>query len=306
LEAKDQLKGISMSVSSLGYAVIEATDIAAWKSFGTEVLGLMGTDSADGGVRLRMDERPFRIAVVPGGQDRFVASGWELPSAEAYDALLKSLTDAGVAVEHGSKDDAADRKVRALARCKDPSGNLLEVYHGRIYDYAPFISPTGVSGFVTGNMGLGHVVLPAPKVEETRAFYKKFLGFGDTDEMRVPIGVPDHPGLALYFLHCNNPRHHSLALFEAEIPGGLVHLMIEVNQFDDLGRAVDRCKKKGAPISINMGRHSNDLMVSTYIKTPSGFDVEYGWDGWQVDWNDYVPTKSEIFSLWGHPEMQGG
>jgi 3,4-dihydroxy-9,10-secoandrosta-1,3,5(10)-triene-9,17-dione 4,5-dioxygenase len=295
-----------MTVSSLGYSIIEATDIAAWRKFGTEVLGLMAVDAPDGGVRFRMDERPFRLAVVPGAADRFVAAGWELPSVEAYDATLKALREAGVAVEAASAAEAADRKVRGFSRCKDPSGNGLEIYHGRVYDYAPFISPLGVSGFVTGNMGLGHVVLPAPKVEETRAFYKTHLGFGDTDEMRVPIGVPEHPGLALYFLHCDNPRHHSLALFEADIPGGLVHVMIEVEQFDDLGRCIDRCRKGGAPIAINLGRHSNDLMVSAYIKTPSGFDVEYGWDGWQVDWSDYVPTKSEIFSLWGHPEMQGG
>jgi 3,4-dihydroxy-9,10-secoandrosta-1,3,5(10)-triene-9,17-dione 4,5-dioxygenase len=295
-----------MTTSSLGYAIIEATDIAAWRKFGVDVLGLMAVETADGGLRFRMDERPFRIAVVPAKQDRFVAAGWEMPNVEAYETVLKSLSEAGVEVARGSAADAADRKVRELARCKDPSGNNLEIYHGRVYDYAPFASPAAVSGFVTGNMGLGHVVLPAPKVEETRAFYKKHFGFGDTDEMRVPIGVPDHPGLALYFLHCDNPRHHSLALFEAEIPGGLVHLMLEVKEFDDLGRCIDRCKKNGTPISINMGRHSNDLMVSSYIKTPSGFDIEYGWDGWQVDWSDYVPTKSEIFSLWGHPEMSGG
>jgi 3,4-dihydroxy-9,10-secoandrosta-1,3,5(10)-triene-9,17-dione 4,5-dioxygenase len=295
-----------MTVSSLGYAVIETKDIAAWRTFGADVLGLMPVDGPDGGVRFRMDERPVRLAIVPGDQDRFVASGWELPSQDAYHGTLKALADAGVAIEDGTAAEAADRKVRALARCQDPSGNRLEIYHGRVYDYTPFVSPAGVSGFVTGNMGLGHVVLPAPKIEETRGFYKALLGFGDTDEMRVPIGVPDHPGLALYFLHCNNPRHHSVALFEADIPGGLVHVMLEVNKFDDLGRCIDRCKAHGAPVSISLGRHSNDLMVSSYIKTPSGFDVEYGWDGWQVDWSNYVPTKSEIFSLWGHPEMKGG
>ena len=62
----------------------------------------------------------------------------------------------------------------------------------------------------------------------------------------------------------------------------------------------------GAPVSITLGRHSNDRMVSFYVRTPSGFDVEFGWDGWQVDWSNYVPTRSEIFSLWGHPEMKGG
>lgn len=294
-----------MGVASLGYVLIESKDPAAWRKFGAEVLGLMPVDAADG-VRFRMDERPFRIAVRSAEEDRFVAAGWELPNEESYNACLAALEGAGFGVEHGSKAEAADRKVRALAHCKDPSGNRMELFHGRTYDYAPFISPVGVTGFLTGNMGLGHVVLPAPKIEETRSFYKNFLGFGDTDEMRVPIGVPDHPGLALYFLHCDNPRHHSLALFEADIPSGLVHVMIEVAKLDDLGYCIDRCKRGGAPIAINLGRHSNDRMVSAYIKTPSGFDVEYGWDGWQVDWSDYVPTKSEIFSLWGHPEMNGG
>jgi 3,4-dihydroxy-9,10-secoandrosta-1,3,5(10)-triene-9,17-dione 4,5-dioxygenase len=295
-----------MTISSLGYVVVESADPESWRRFGADVLGLMPADSADGGVRFRMDDRPFRLAIVPGKEDRFVAAGWELPSREAFDATIASLREAGVAVEPGSKADAADRLVHQLARCQDPSGNQLELFYGRFYDYAPFVSPAGVSGFVTGNMGLGHVVLPAPKIEETRSFYKTLLGFADTDEMRVPIGVPEHPGLALYFLHCNNPRHHSVALFEAEIPGGLVHLMIEVEKLDDLGRCIDRCKRHGTPISINMGRHSNDLMVSSYIKSPSGFDVEYGWDAWQVDWSDYVPTRSAIFSLWGHPEMNGG
>jgi 3,4-dihydroxy-9,10-secoandrosta-1,3,5(10)-triene-9,17-dione 4,5-dioxygenase len=295
-----------MAVSSLGYAVIESKDPAAWRKFGTEVLGLMAVDAPDGGIRFRMDERPFRIAIVPGEEDRFVTAGWELPSREAFDAAVEAVAASGAGVEHGSAAEAADRKVRALARCQDPSGNRLELFEGRVQDYTPFTSPAGVSGFLTGNMGMGHVVLPAPRIEETRAFYKTVLGFGDTDEMRVPIGVPDHPGLALYFLHCANPRHHSVALFEAEIPGGLVHMMLEVEKFDDLGRCIDRCKRLGAPISINMGRHSNDRMVSTYIKTPSGFDVEYGWDAWQVDWTNYIPTKSEIFSLWGHPEMNGG
>jgi 3,4-dihydroxy-9,10-secoandrosta-1,3,5(10)-triene-9,17-dione 4,5-dioxygenase len=295
-----------MGVASLGYVLIESRDPAAWRNFGAGVLGLMPVDGADGGVRFRMDDRPFRIAIIPGNEDRFVAAGWELPGEDAFKICLKALAQADIAVEHGSAAEAADRKVRAFVRCQDPSGNRLELYQGRVYDYSPFVSPAGVSGFVTGNMGLGHVVLPAPKVEETRGFYKTLLGFGDTDEMRVPIGVPDHPGLALYFLHCDNPRHHSVALFEAEIPSGLVHLMVEVEKLDDLGRCIDRCKRLGAPIAINIGRHSNDRMVSTYIKTPSGFDVEFGWDAWQVDWSDYVPTKSEIFSLWGHPEMNGG
>lgn len=295
-----------MTISSCGYAIIEATDPAAWRSFGADVLGLMPVDTKDGGVRFRMDDRPFRLAIVPGQQDRFLATGWELSGKAAFETCLETLAKAGVEITRGTKAEAADRAVRELARCQDPSGNRLELYHGRVLDYGQFVSPAGVTGFVTEGMGFGHVVLPAPQVEACRNFYIELLGFADTDEMRVPIGVPDHPGLALYFLHCDNPRHHSLALFEAEIPTGLVHLMIEARTLDDVGRAIDRCKQHGAPVSITLGRHSNDRMVSFYLRTPAGFDIEYGWDGWQVDWENYIPTKSEIFSLWGHPEMKGG
>jgi 3,4-dihydroxy-9,10-secoandrosta-1,3,5(10)-triene-9,17-dione 4,5-dioxygenase len=295
-----------MTVSSLGYAIIEAVDPSVWRSFGADVLGLMPIDAPGGGIRFKMDDRPFRLAIIPGKQDRFLAAGWELPSKAAFEACLDTLTKAKIKVERGSKEEAADRSVRELARCQDPSGNSVELYHGRILDYAPFISPAGVKSFVTGDMGFGHVVLPAPKVDASHDFYTRLLGFGDTDEMRVPIGVPDHPGLALYFLHCDNPRHHSLALFEAEFPTGLVHLMIEADNLDDVGRTIDRCKAHQVPISITLGRHSNDRMVSFYLRTPAGFDVEFGWDAWQVDWKTYIPTKSEIFSLWGHPEMKGG
>ncbi len=291
-----------MTISSLGYAIIEATDPVAWRRFGSEILGLMPVDSPrDGGVRLRLDERPFRFAVVPGKQDRFVAAGWELPGQDAFEACLETLSRAGVAIERASKEDAVDRCVTALARCQDPCGNRLELYYGRLYDYTPFVSPVGISGFVTGNMGFGHVVLPAPDVAACRSFYTTVLGFKDTDEMRVYFkGGPDDPGLGLYFMHCDNPRHHSLALFEAPHPSGLIHLMIEATKLDDVGYALDRCMANKVPITSTLGRHSNDRMVSFYLKTPGGFDVEFGWDGWQVDWETYQPTFSMIPSLWGH------
>ena len=57
----------------------------------------------------------------------------------------------------------------------------MELYHGRFRDYQPFRSPQGVSGFVTGDLGMGHVVLPAPDLAASLAFYQQFLGFADTD-----------------------------------------------------------------------------------------------------------------------------
>jgi 3,4-dihydroxy-9,10-secoandrosta-1,3,5(10)-triene-9,17-dione 4,5-dioxygenase len=41
-------------------------------------------------------------------------------------------------------------------------------------------------------------------------------------------------------------------------------------------------------------------MVSFYMKTPGGFDVEYGTGGIRPDWATFSPTVSLKESLWGH------
>jgi 3,4-dihydroxy-9,10-secoandrosta-1,3,5(10)-triene-9,17-dione 4,5-dioxygenase len=80
----------------------------------------------------------------------------------------------------------------------------------------------------------------------------------------------------------------------------IVHLMIEVGTLDDVGRALDRCIRRKATISSTLGRHANDQMVSFYVQTPSGFDIEYGTDGLQVDDETWVTRESTAVSLWGH------
>lgn len=291
-----------MAVTSLGYVIIESTDIGEWRSFGTEALGLMAdADGPDGSLRLRIDDRPFRIAVVPGKADRFVAAGWELPTREAFEQAIGSLQRAGVQVERLPQARAEERCVSALASCADPAGNRLELYWGRALDYRPFASPQGVSGFVAGELGMGHVVLPAPDLEPSRAFYKQHLGFGDTDEIWLNVtGNPADPPLGLYFMHAANRRHHSLALMGAPSPVGAVHIMVEARTLDDVGYALDRCIARGVHISSSLGRHSNDLMVSFYAQTPAGFDIEFGCEGLQPDWSTWVPTRSLVPDLWGH------
>ena len=91
-------------------------------------------------------------------------------------------------------------------------------------------------------------------------------------------GQPGDPPVWFRFLGCN-PRHHSLALAPMPAPAGIVHLMIEVATLDDVGRALERCAPAEAPVSASLGRHANDLMVSFYVRTPGGFDIEYGTDG---------------------------
>jgi 3,4-dihydroxy-9,10-secoandrosta-1,3,5(10)-triene-9,17-dione 4,5-dioxygenase len=134
------------------------------------------------------------------------------------------------------------------------------------------------------------------------------MGFGQTDYMHFHFNPdPKDPGQGLHFLHCNNPRHHSLALFEDKNPhpGNLVHLMVEVDTLDDVGHFMDRVHQHKIDIVTGLGRHTNDRMVSMYIKTPAGFAMEFGFDGVQIDWANYTPTESSATSHWGHRWGQG-
>jgi 3,4-dihydroxy-9,10-secoandrosta-1,3,5(10)-triene-9,17-dione 4,5-dioxygenase len=84
------------------------------------------------------------------------------------------------------------------------------------------------------------------------------------------------------------------------IPSGCVHMMVEVPDMDEVGRALDRRHKHGAKLMATLGRHVNDRMTSFYLLSPSGFAIEYGYGGRVVDWSRNVVHQTTEVSLWGH------
>jgi 3,4-dihydroxy-9,10-secoandrosta-1,3,5(10)-triene-9,17-dione 4,5-dioxygenase len=291
-----------MSVAAAGYLRIETQDPDAWMEFGTKVLGLMEAPREDGsGARfLRMDDHPFRFMIEPGERDVLIAAGLEHRDAATWQATCDALRAAGHAVKDGSAEEAERRCVSAFATVQDPSGNSIELYYGRKLDYVPLNSPAGVPGFVTtfqhtGDMGFGHLVLPAPETEATVAFYTDLIGMPVCDELYPPI-----PGSKVIFMHADNPRQHSLALYNADHPSGVVHIMVEVETLDEVGKALDRAKQAELPLLATLGRHVNDNMCSFYVLAPGGIAVEYGYDGLLVDWETHTPTVSTEGDLWGH------
>ena len=289
-------------IRSLGYLRIESADVGAWREFGVRALGMVeGRGPEAGAVYLRMDDFPARLVIVPGEREGLLASGWEVPGESDLAGVGRALEEAGVAVKAGTPAELAERRVAQLLRFDDPAGNALEVFSGAALEHRPAVSPYG-NRFVTGFLGLGHVVLPVSDDESALRFYTDVLGFRLRDSMRMApelFGRPAGPPLWMRFLGCN-PRHHSLALAPFPAPAGIVHLMIEVASLDDVGRAMDRCARRGAPASATLGRHANDLMVSFYVRTPGGFDIEYGTDGRLVDDATWVSQETTAISLWGH------
>jgi 3,4-dihydroxy-9,10-secoandrosta-1,3,5(10)-triene-9,17-dione 4,5-dioxygenase len=290
-------------IQSLGYLRIESADVGAWREFGVRALGMVeGRGPEPGALYLRMDDFPARLVITAGERDRLLASGWEVPGDRDLDEVGRALEEAGVAVKSGTAAELAERRVARLLRFDDPAGNALEVFCGAALEHRPAVSPYG-NRFVTGFLGLGHVVLPVSDGESALRFYTEVLGFRLRDSMRMApelFGQPaGGPPLWMRFLGCN-PRHHSLALAPFPAPAGIVHLMIEVASLDDVGRAMDRCARRGAPPSATLGRHANDLMVSFYVRTPGGFDIEYGTDGRLVDDATWMSRETTAISLWGH------
>ncbi|MGY4100213.1 iron-dependent extradiol dioxygenase HsaC [Nocardia sp. R16R-3T] len=292
-----------MGIRSLAYLRIEATDIAAWRAYGLEVLGMVegkGTDPES--LYLRMDEFPARLVVVPGEKDRLRVSGWETANAAELQDIRDRLDAAGVPFKDGTAPDKADRRVHELISFEDPSGNTLEAFHGVALEHRRVVSRHG-HRFVTGEQGLGHVVLSTSDDAAALSFYRDVLGFRLRDSMRLPpqlVGRPaDGEPAWLRFFGCN-ARHHSLGLLPMPTPSGIVHLMVEVEGSDDVGLCLDRALRKKVKMSATLGRHVNDKMLSFYMKTPGGFDVEFGCEGLAVDDADWIARESTAVSLWGH------
>ncbi|MFI5084000.1 MAG: iron-dependent extradiol dioxygenase HsaC [Streptosporangiales bacterium] len=291
-------------ISSLGYLRIESADPGAWREFALKILGMTeGRGPEDGAVYLRMDDFPARLVILPGETERLLASGWEVADAGALATVGRALADAGVPYKAATEAELAARRVGSMLRAEDPAGHTLEVFCGAALDNRLSVSPYGTR-FVTGDLGLGHVVLPVPPASPAAFdFYTEVLGFRLRDSMRMPAeffgGKPGDPPVWFRFLGCN-ARHHSLALAPVPADPGIVHLMIETASLDDVGRALDRCARRGAKVSGSLGRHANDLMVSFYLRTPGGFDIEYGTDGRLVDDATWISRESTAVSLWGH------
>ncbi|HEU5007787.1 MAG TPA: VOC family protein [Jatrophihabitantaceae bacterium] len=292
-----------MAIRSLGYLRIEATDVGAWRDYGLKVLGMVeGSGNVEGALYLRMDDFPARLVIVPGERDGLSATGWETANAAELQDVRDRLDAAGVPYKEGTAEELADRRVVELISFEDPSGNTQEVFHGVALQHRRVVSPYG-HRFVTGEQGLGHVVLSCKDDEAALRFYRDVLGFRLRDSMRLPpqlVGRPaDGAPAWLRFFGCN-PRHHSLAFLPMPTPSGIVHLMIEVEQADDVGLCLDRALRRKVPMSATLGRHVNDLMLSFYMKTPGGFDVEFGCEGRQVEDESWVARESTAVSLWGH------
>lgn len=280
-----------MELESLGYIGIRAKAVDEWAEYGSKFLGMQLVDRSRSTLTFRMDDRRQRVVVHADGGEGAAFLGWEVEGAAAIDSLASRLEAAGVGVQRMPAAIADERHVKEIIRFEDPSGNVLEAFHGAEAASDPFRPGRAISGFRTGPLGMGHVVMNVDRIDRVLPFYQDLLGFRLSDYTLRPFKA--------YFLHLN-PRHHSFAMIETG-HNSVHHMMVELFMLDDVGQAYDLALGENGRIATTMGRHSNDFMTSFYARTPSGFFVECGWGGRSLDPATHSPVEMTCGpSLWGH------
>jgi 2,3-dihydroxybiphenyl 1,2-dioxygenase len=281
-----------MKVKSLGYIGIESMKMNEWRTYCTDFMGLMEVSQKTDELRFRMDDIGWRISVNEGEKEDLSFAGFDARDRDTLLAICEQLANLGFEAQ-SDKDLARERNVASLYKVSDPDGMQVELYYGatEIAEQS-FVSPAGVSGFVTGDQGLGHIVLYTQHEDSKYQFYTEGLGFRLSDT--ILMGGK----LELTFLHCN-PRHHTIALATAPIGKHINHFMVQANSLNDVGYANDRAQDLDIKVSSTLGCHTNDRMVSFYTQSPSGFDVEYGFGARTVDDNWSVAHHNSP-STWGH------
>lgn len=276
-----------MGVRKLGYVGLEVSDAEAWREMlrGTFGVGTTTATTDRGDVHLaEIDDYKYRLALYPSVEDAPKHIGWLVDTAEELDRLSKRLESAGFevsAVEEGVAELRGSTEVRWFT---DPVGYRVELALGEAKARDGADRPAGAS---PGVVGMGHLVLASPKLDELRYLYESVLEFKLTD-YRAP---------SVYFFRCNR-THHSIALAYAETTM-IHHLELEHADLDGVGRAHDRALQNGVPVSISLGRHMNDRAISFYVQNPSGFHLEIGCGEIEIP-DGWVPYDFGRSDVWGH------
>jgi len=295
IEEVEGMRTMVDGVTQLGYVGIGVSDLDAWERFGTQLLGLELAERSEDRRVFRMDDRASRIITTRSTEDDLIFNGWQVPDGGTLAAVAQRLEAAGHTLEEATDEELAERGVRAMFWLKDPDGLRTEVFYAPTRCSDPFRPGRAMSGFKAGDQGLGHVVVRVEDRDRAEAFYTQLLG----------LGVSDYGSGRLAFLHCN-PRHHSIALAPRHLipgPKRLVHVMLEVTTIDDVGTAMDLCDQLGYFIPEKLGRHTNDQMLSFYIESPSGFQIEYGYGAREVQVGSCVVQSYDRKDVWGHQRV---
>lgn len=292
--------------SGMGYVVIESERFEGWRSFLQDGIGLHREFMDQSCLAFRMDEHLRRVIIKRGPGEDVSAVGWQLCDKATLDVLLKRLSARRIPVQESSPAEAAERGVRRFWRFIGPKRMTIELFHEPITTDQPLSMRS--AGFITGEHGMGHMAITTRRAEEMRRFWEEIFDARYSDSIVEQLaGVT----LDIDFLRVN-PRHHSIAIAQVRglamdpIRTKIQHMNLLTTSVSELTDAFVRCRNLGFEMAHEIGEHPNDREQSFYVISPSGFEVELGWNALAVDEATWQPTTYKGISLWGHkPPRQG-
>jgi 2,3-dihydroxybiphenyl 1,2-dioxygenase len=287
-------------IHSLAYVGLGVSDLDRWQWFATQILGMQVARRDEHGMSLRMDDYSQRFFLEKNPLDDLLVAGWQLRTEGELEAYIAELREKGIQVETLAEDTLRHRQVEKAYSCQDPNGFTHEFFFGHTLAELSdgFRSKVLQGKFVTGDLGIGHILPFAKNGSQTVSFYTDVLKLKVSDYIREELA----PGVVVdaTFFHTRTGRHHSIATAQAPAPKILNHFMVQVEQMDDVGLAYDRAIKAGIPIVLELGHHPNDKTFSFYAQTPSGFNFEMGWGGIVIDDANWEVRAYSEMSDWGH------
>jgi 2,3-dihydroxybiphenyl 1,2-dioxygenase len=308
LDRRDR-DGSVFGAVQLGYLVVESQRFADWRHFGADAIGLHVDELNDDVLRFRLDDRECRFLIQRGPAEDLTAVGWHVTDHETFDRIVKRVTERGVPIAEGTPGAAALRGVERLWRFAGPKGIVQEIFTTAHTTARPLHMLS--SGFVTGNGGMGHVAITSRDPQGIHRYYNTVFDSRLSDYIDENIS-----GLTLKirFLRVNE-RHHSVAVANVQglkvdpIRTRVQHVNIQAATLEDMVGAYQRVREHGFSMAWSIGQHTNDRELSFYCVTPSGFELEVGWNpivitpeleaAWQV-------ATHQGISIWGHKPVDPG
>jgi len=293
----------------LGYLVVESQRFADWRRFGCDAIGLHVDQLTEDVLRFRIDERECRFLIQRGPAEDLMAVGWQVTDHETFDRIVTRVTERGVPMAEGTPEEAALAGVERLWRFAGPKGIVQEIFTTATTTAKPLRMLS--SGFVTGGGGMGHVAITSRDPLGIHRYYNTVFDSRLSDFIDENIG-----GLTLKirFLRVNE-RHHSVAVANVQglkvdpIRTKVQHVNIQAATLEDMLGAYQRVREHGFSMAWSIGQHTNDRELSFYCVTPSGFELEVGWNpivftpeleaAWQV-------ATHQGISIWGHQPVDPG
>ncbi|MEV0342664.1 VOC family protein [Nocardia sp. NPDC050713] len=287
----------------LGYIAVQSQRLTDWDRFGALAIG-MHVDRLDANaLRFRLDDRSCRFLIERGPAEDVTALGWQIDDHETFDRIIARVADRGVPIEEGTADEAALRGVERLWRFPGPKGVATEIFTAAVTTPEPLRMLS--SGWVTGEAGMGHVAIVSREPESLRGYYHTVFDSRLSDYIDENVS-----GLMMKirFLRVNE-RHHSIAIANVRgvkidpIRTRVQHINIQSATLDDMLASFQRVTDLGFRMAWSVGQHTNDRELSYYCVTPSGFELEVGWNPIVITPEreaTWEPSTYQGISIWGH------